>query len=144
MPVISITTGSRVHTGDLVTVQDRAQTIIARISADGVRVEGFAMKVEKGKAEKGASGVMVLLIPRDPAAFPNLVRRDQSDTDGSFAIRDVAPGEYTAIALENAWDLDWTRTEVLARYLTAGIPVSVKDTRDKAVTLSGPVAVQTR
>ena len=129
------------RTGNLVTVQDRAQTIIARISADGARVEGFA---KKGKAEKGASGVMVLLIPRDPAAFPNLVRRDQSDTDGSFAIRDVAPGEYTAIALENAWDLDWTRPEVVARYLPAGIPVSVKDTRDKAVSLSGPVAVQTR
>ena len=144
VPVISITAGGRVHNGNLVTVQDRAQTIIARISADGVRVEGFAKKVEKGKAEKGAPGVMVLLIPRDPVAFPNLVRRDQSDSDGSFAIRDVAPGEYTAIALENAWDLDWTRPEAVARYLPAGIPVSVKDTRDKAVPLSGPVPVQTR
>ena len=139
VPVISITAGGRERTGNLLTVQDRAQTIIVRTSAGGVRVEGFAKK-----AQKGAPGVMVLLIPRERAGFPNLVRRDQSDSDGSFAIRDVPPGEYTAIALENAWDLDWTRPEIIARYLPAGIPVSVTGAVDNKVHLSASVPVQER
>jgi uncharacterized protein (DUF2141 family)/5-hydroxyisourate hydrolase-like protein (transthyretin family) len=143
VPIISVALGARAHAGNLVTVQDRAQTIVVRVSADGMRVEGFARK--KGK---GVAGVMVLLVPRDPSAFPRMVRRDQSDSDGSFAVRDAAPGEYTVVAIEGAWGdgnaLDWGRREVIARYLPGGIAVTVKDTSDKVIHLSGPVPVQKR
>jgi hypothetical protein len=91
---------------------------------------------------------MVLLIPKDPAAFPELVRRDQSDSDGSFAIRDAAPGEYTVVAIEGAWGdgngLDWTRPEVIGRYLPGGVAVTVTDTMEKVVRLPRPVPVETR
>ena len=139
VPVISITLGGRAHAGNLVTVQDRAQTIIARVSADGMRVEGSART-----GSKGVPGVMVLVVPKDPSAFPQMVRRDQSDSDGSFAVRNVAPGEYKVVAIEDAWDLDWARPEVIARYLPGGIAVTVRDTSDKVVHLSGPVPVQKR
>jgi 5-hydroxyisourate hydrolase-like protein (transthyretin family) len=143
MPVISIAAAGRPHAGNLLTVQDRAQTLIVRVSSGGMRVEGFARS-----GNKGVAGVMVLLIPKDPAAFPNLVRRDQSDSDGSFALRDAAPGEYTIVAIDGGWGdvsgLDWTRPEVIARYLPGGIAVTVKDTSDKVVRLSGPVPVQKR
>ena len=125
-PVISIATGGRVRTGNAVTVQDRAQTLVVRVSADGARVEGFARS-----GDKGVAGAMVLLVPNDPAAFPDLVRRDQSDSDGSFALRDAAPGQYTVVAIQSGWDLDWTRPEVIRRYLPGGIAVTVTDTRDK-------------
>jgi hypothetical protein len=142
-PVISIATGGRVRTGNAVTVQDRAQTLVVRVSADGARVEGFARS-----GDKGVAGAMVLLVPNDPAAFPDLVRRDQSDSDGSFALRDAAPGQYTVVAIQSGWDLDWTRPEVIRRYLPGGIAVTVTDTRDKTgdgvIRLSGPVQVQMR
>ena len=138
-PVISIAVGGRMHAGSQVTVQDRAQTLVVRVSADGERVEGFARKGERGQA-----GAMVLLVPMDPAAFPELVRRDQSDSDGSFALRDAAPGQYTVVAIEDGWSLDWTRPEVIRRYLPAGTAVTVTDTPDKLIRLPGPVLVQGR
>jgi hypothetical protein len=138
-PVISIAVGGRPHSGNVVTVQDRALTLVVKVSAGGTRVEGFAGVVGKGKA-----GVLVLLVPKDPAAFPELVRRDQSNSDGSFSMRDAAPGQYTVVAIEDGWALDWTRPEVIGRYLPGGIAVTVTDTMDKIVRLSGPVPVQGR
>jgi hypothetical protein len=162
-PVISIIASGRVHTGNTVTVLDRAQTLVVRVSADGARVEGF---VRSG--DKAVAGAMVLLVPNDPAAFPDLVRRDQSDSDGSFALRDAAPGQYTVVAIggrtqggvqsgvqagtgggiESGWDLDWTHPEVIRRYLPGGIAVTVTDTPnrtgDKVILLPGPVPVQMR
>jgi hypothetical protein len=141
VPVLSVALGERAHAGNQVTVQDRPQTIVVRVSADGMRVEGFARK--KGK---GVSGVMVLLIPKNPSAFPGLVRRDQSDSDGSFSVRDVASGDYTVLAIENAWSdgsaLDWARREVIARYLPGGVPVTIRDASDKVIHLVAPVPVQ--
>jgi hypothetical protein len=138
-PVISIAVGGRPHSGNVMTVQDRALTLVVKVSAGGTRVEGFAGAVGKGKA-----GVLVLLVPRDAAAFPELVRRDQSNSDGSFSMRDAVPGQYTAVAIEDGWTLDWTRPEVIGRYLPGGIAVTVTDTLDKIVRLSGPVPVQGR
>lgn len=141
VPVLSVALGERAHAGNQVTVQDRPQTIVVRVSADAMRVEGFARK--KGK---GVSGVMVLLIPKNPSAFPGLVRRDQSDSDGSFSVRDVASGDYTVLAIENAWSdgsaLDWARREVIARYLPGGVPVTIRDASDKVIHLVAPVPVQ--
>jgi len=136
-PVISIAVGGRVHAGNLVTVQDRAQTLVVKVSAGGMRVEGFARKDGKGQA-----GAMVLLVPRDAAAFPELVRRDQSDSDGSFSLRDAAPGQYTVVAIEDGWALDWTRPEVIGRYLPGEIAVRVTEASDKVIRLSGPVPIQ--
>lgn len=138
-PVLSIAVSGRVHQGGVVTVQDRALTLLVRVSADGMRVEGFARK-----GEKGVAGAMVLLIPKDAAAFPDFVRRDQSDSDGSFVLRDVAAGDYTVVAIEDGWGLDWTRPEVMGRYLPGGVAVRVTDTLDKVVRLAGPVPVVKR
>lgn len=143
VPVISVASGGRMQAGSLLIVRDRPVAAVVRISADGMRVEGNARR-----AGKAVAGAMVLLIPREPGRFPDLVRRDQSDSDGSFAIRDVAPGIYTAVAIENAWGdgdgLDWTRPEVIARYLPGGVAVTVTDLKSGEVRLAEPVPVQAR
>jgi hypothetical protein len=56
---------------------------------------------------------MVVLVPRNPEANGDLFRRDQSDLDGSFALHKVIPGPYTVCAIENGWDLDWGKPDVL-------------------------------
>ena len=139
LPITSITAGNRTHPGNQITILDKPMQVVVTVNLSETRIEGFAHK-----AEKGASGVMVLLVPKDLAAFPALARRDQSDSDGSFALRDAAPGQYTVVAIENGWDLDWERPEVISRYLPGGIPVTVTEVSGKLVRLSQPVPVQTR
>lgn len=141
LPITSITIGNRTHPGNQLTVSDKPLQVVVTVSLSETRIEGFAKKADK---EKGAPGVMVVLVPKEPAAFPALTRRDQSDSDGSFALRDVAPGHYTIVAIEDGWELDWTRPEVIARYLSGGIPVTVKESSIKLVRLSEAVKVQSR
>jgi 5-hydroxyisourate hydrolase-like protein (transthyretin family) len=137
LPITSISISGHSHPGNQLTVSDKPMQVMVTVSLSETRIEGFARK-----AEKGASGVMVLLVPKDLAAFPALARRDQSDSDGSFALRDAAPGHYTVVAIENGWDLDWERPEVIGRYLPQGVAVNVTETSGKLVRLSQAVQVQ--
>ena len=139
LPIISITIGNHSHPGNQITVSDKPMLAMVTVSLGETRIEGFARK-----AEKGLPGVMVVLVPKEPAAFPALTRRDQSDSDGSFALRDVAPGKYTVVAIEDGWELDWARPEVIGRYLSGGIPVNVTESSGKLVRLSEAVPVQSR
>jgi hypothetical protein len=139
LPVVSITMGSSIHTGDLLTVQDKPLTLQVTISDGQTRVEGFARKDKKGQP-----GVMVVLVPREPAAFRALARRDQSDSDGSFALRDVAPGRYTVVAIQDGWELDWEQPNVIGRYLPQGISVTVNGDSGKLLHLPQGVPVQSR
>jgi len=76
------------------------------------RVEGSAQK--DGKPFPGA---MILLVPDDFQHHPSLVRRDQSDADGTFVLRSAAPGKYKIVALRNGWDMEWSNPAVLKPYL---------------------------
>jgi Carboxypeptidase regulatory-like domain len=143
-PVVSVTVGSHTNTGNLITVQDRSLSITAAVSQGATRLEGFARRDGKGVA-----GVMVVLVPAaktlgDLGALQGLFRRDQSDSDGSFGLRDVVPGQYILVAIDDGWPLDWAEPQVIARYLPGGIAVTVSDKPGKLVTLSDPVPVQTR
>jgi hypothetical protein len=139
LAVVSIASRGAAHAGNQLTVGDRALTITAAVSQGDTHVEGYARKGGKGMA-----GVMVVLIPRRKAAFRALVRRDQSDSDGSFSLRNAAPGQYTVVAIENGWGLDWSRPEVMDRFLAKGVAVTVTETSGKSIQLAGPVPVQTQ
>jgi hypothetical protein len=139
LPIISITINGRTHPGNQITVSDQPMKIGAMVSLSETRIEGFARK-----GEKGAPGVMVVLVPKEPEVFPALARRDQSDSDGSFALRDVAPGQYTLVAIEDGWELDWARPEVISRYLSGGIAVTVTESSGKLVRLPEAVPVESR
>lgn len=75
--------------------------------------------------DKPFAGAMVVLVPRSPESNWTLFRRDQSDSDGTFNLPEVLPGPYTAIALQDAWELDWASPAVLQPYLKNGTPVEV-------------------
>jgi hypothetical protein len=114
--------------------------LVATVSQSETRVEGFT----RNKNGKGQPGVMMVLVPKEAAAFPSLVRRDQSDSDGSFSLRDVAPGQYTVVAIQDGWELDWARQEVIGRYLSHGVAVTVTEGSGKLLKLSEAVPVQSR
>ena len=149
LAVVATTVGGRITAGNKFTVKDQPVSIVLTVSEATQRVEGFVRKNGKGFA-----GAMIVLVPRSAAgtpkssmpgrAFPELARRDQSDSDGSFSLRDVAPGPYIVVAIEDAWELDWARPEVISRYLSGGIAVTVSGSSGKIVEVSQPVPVQSR
>lgn len=93
---------------------------------------------------KGVPGAMIVMVPKDPEAHGELFRRDQSDLDGSFSLGTVIPGEYTIVAIENGWDLNWSQPGVIAHYVEKGRRVLVAPTAQEPVRVSEPVEVQTR
>ena len=139
VPILSVSANGAAHAGGTFTVADRALALTVTAASEETRVEGMVRKDGKGLA-----GALVVLVPRNTAALNGLIRRDQSDSDGSFALRNVAPGQYTLVAIEGAWDLDRAGPEVLARYLPKGMAVTVGGSPGTLMHLSGPVVVQGR
>lgn len=109
--------------GHTVTVPAGASATVALTLAVGIDIQGVAKKAGKPFAE-----AMIVLVPKDPAENHDLFRRDQSDLDGTFTLHNVPPGSYTLVAIENGWDLDWSRPEVIAGYVKRGQSVVVSQT----------------
>jgi len=139
MPIVATKLGAREQAGNEIALSEGSPTLRVIVTGAEMRIEGFAKKNGRGSA-----GVMMVLLPRNTAQWKALTRRDQSDSDGSFAFRDVAPGEYTVVAIENGWPLDWSSPQVMERYLHAGTNVAVSENAGKVVRLSAPVVVQER
>lgn len=109
-------------------------SLIEKITATGARVVGQTVEITGAKPVhlsitlshslsringtamrdgKPVAGVMVLLVPENPEVNLPLFRRDQSDSDGTFSMRDIVPGRYRMITLDNAWDAEWANLDVL-------------------------------
>lgn len=129
-------TGAEVQ-GSRVTVGTEPVMMAATLARGTSTIEGYAK--QNGN---GVGGAMILLVPRDPNASDDLYRRDQSNTDGSFTLARVVPGEYTVVAIENGWTLDWAQREAMAPYLARGVRVRV--TGEHNIELPGAVEVQAR
>jgi hypothetical protein len=138
-PVASITSEGQTRPRNKITVGDHPLSLDVTLSPIDTRIEGFARKEGNGLA-----GVMIVLVPVDPANHQDLFRLDQSDSDGSFALQGVSPGHYTLVAIEDGWGLEWARPEVIGRYLSGGIAVTVTERSGKLVRLSEAVPVQSR
>ena len=138
---------------------------IAQMSADGAQVVGHTVTVTPGasvtlmltlvsgnaevqgivkRAGKPFAGAMVVLVPKNPEGKGDLFRRDQSDLDGTFDLRAVVPGEYTVIAIENGWDLDWSQPGVIAAYARQGQLIHVQETNGETFHLKDAVQVQSK
>ncbi len=118
--VTQITATGAATEGHMLKVGTQSVGINAMLAEGSANVTGFAKR-----DGKPAAGVMILLAPKNPGADREMFRRDQSDSDGSFSLRQAVPGEYTVVAIEDGWALDWARPEVLAHYLTKGLKVIV-------------------
>ncbi len=88
------------------------------------KVEGM---VEQDK--KPMAGAMVLLIPKDRNSTAH-IGRDQSDSDGTFAIAGLAPGRYTLMAINDGRDLAYMDPAVIAPYLQRAqvVDIPMKET----------------
>ena len=112
-------------------------TIALSLVGGSVTVEGIA-----NRAGKAASGAMIVLVPKNLLEDRDRFRRDESNLDGSFDLKNVIPGSYTIIAIEDGWDLDWAVAGVLARYLQHGQPIEVGSGSPTTMHLADAVEVQ--
>lgn len=74
---------------------------------------------------KPTSGVMVLLVPESAREMEEDSRMDESDSDGSFTLGGILPGQYILLAIKDGWDLEWAQPGVLAPYLRAGQQLTI-------------------
>jgi hypothetical protein len=84
---------------------------------------------------------MVLLASAD-SKLPGLTRQEESNSDGSWSIRDLPAGAYRVLAIRDGWDLAWKTPAVLAPYLTSSISAQVPAEGELA--LKQPVPAQDR
>jgi hypothetical protein len=110
-----------------------------RLASGLVTVRGFV-----NRAGQPFAAAMVILVPKNPQAHLEDFRRDQSDSDGSFAIANVIPGTYTLIALEGAWDAPWQDPVSMKRYVQHGQSLTIGELMTNGVQLPEPVQVQPR
>jgi hypothetical protein len=142
----SIREGSTIPRGRyMVYVPNSQGYTIQAVSATGAKVLGRMLEVGEGPLQiavlsgksvgvatgialrdgSPVAGVLVLLVPEDPANNVPLFRVDQSDSDGTFTLRDIVAGSYVAVAIENGWDLEWAKPGVITPYLAKGEKIMV-------------------
>jgi hypothetical protein len=135
---------------------------VAKVTGSGAKVSGRTVKIE-GASEvrltvtlgrglgqvtgvvkmdgKPAAGVMVLMVPQGEGPsgdeFEQLVRMDQSDSDGTFTLGGVVPGKYVLLAIEDGWELEWKDEAVLGPYREKGVKVEMGAGEEKRVTVEG-------
>lgn len=109
--------------GRFITVHEGNVTLTLHTASGRAKVTGIA-------SQEGApsAGAMVLLIPAgldDPGSFAT-VARDQTNTDGSFELQNVVPGQYILVAIDHGWSVNWKDPSTLTSYLSQGVPLDIR------------------
>jgi hypothetical protein len=108
--------------GRIMTVRSGDVKLTLHLATGRATVRGVAIL-----AGKPCSGAAVLLVPAgldDPHSF-TAVARDQSNTDGSFDLEDVVPGQYILLAVDRGWNINWRDPSTIRQYLVHGVPVEI-------------------
>lgn len=45
-----------------------------------------------------------------------------------FTLREVVPGDYTALAIKNGWEMQWADPNALKPYLSKGTSIEIQPT----------------
>ena len=109
--------------GRYVTVGAGDSTLIVHVASGRAMLSGVATL--EGKPCVGA---MILLVPitiEDPNSI-TILRQDQTNTDGSYDLANVLPGQYILVAIDHGWQINWGDPSTLRRYLMQGVPVDLK------------------
>lgn len=120
-----ITAQSAQAAGRFVTLPSGNSTLTLHVSEGRTTLTGTA--TIQGKPSVGA---MVLLVPTtlgEPDSL-SILRRDQTNTDGSFDLNNVLPGQYILLAIDNGWQVNWKDPATLRGYMMHGVPVDLTAT----------------
>jgi len=112
----SIAAGDATPSTDAVELTEGVDNHLVAVAAKGAMSELTGMTVQN---EQPLSSAMVLLLPEDPA-HGSRIRRDQSDSDGTFKLSQILPGRYILLAIDNGKDLAYRDPAVIQPYLAQG------------------------
>jgi len=93
-----------------------------QVTLDGIHEAQLTITLARGVGQlmgtaqldgKPKVGAMVLLVPESGENMEDDFRMDQSDSDGTFALREILPGKYRLMAIDDGWDLEWANPAVL-------------------------------
>ena len=140
--------GGELMTGRYELVVTDSDTYIKSIAMSGGKVSGRTVEIPaSGKIELNVSfgaglakvegtveqeqnaigGALVLLLPDQLASNTSLIRRDQSDSDGTFTFRNVVPGRYTLLALPPGMEeIEYVRPQAVGPYLSQGQRLAIE------------------
>ena len=112
--------GADVH-GNLIDLRQANVKVTLHVETAPSTIRGICLR-----DGQPLSSAMVLLVPASlgQAGSIPVTQRDETNTDGSFDLRDVSPGQYILIAIDRGWDVNWRDPATLERYLLNGIPLS--------------------
>ena len=122
--------GAKVSGATIETDGSQEVSLTVTVAQISTTLDGAALK--QGKPFAGA---MILLMPEDHKDWERLMRRDQSDSDGTFRLTTILPGKYVLFALENGWGMEWSEPEVLQPFLAKAQKLEVGERPLSAVTL---------
>ncbi|HWF46820.1 MAG TPA: carboxypeptidase-like regulatory domain-containing protein [Bryobacteraceae bacterium] len=110
--------GARYANGVLDIAGDGPVDLSITATSNLAKIDGIAMR-----NNAPCPAAMILLLPADGNA--DAIRRDQSDSDGTFTLPEVLPGRYTLVGIDNGRDLAYQDPAVMAKYLPQGQSVEV-------------------
>ena len=90
--------------GRYVTVGAGESTLTVHVASGRASLSGVATL-----DGKPCVGAMVLLVPitiEDRNSITVLLR-DQTNTDGSFDLANIIPGQYILVAIDHGWQINW-------------------------------------
>lgn len=109
--------------GRYVTVPAGETTLTVHVANGRANVSGVA--TVEGKPAVGAMALLVPITIEEPDSI-GFLRQDQTNTDGSFDIENVIPGQYILVVIDGGWQINWGDRSTLRRYLTQGVPLELK------------------
>jgi hypothetical protein len=135
----------------------RGTAPVQKISASGARLNGrkftfdgaqdvqLTITLARGTGQvsgaaqldgKPKAGALVLLVPESGEILDDDFRMDQSDSDGTFALREILPGKYLLMAIEDGWDLEWSNPVVLKPFREHAEVIEIAPDDAKNVTVN--------
>jgi hypothetical protein len=102
--------------GGTIEIAEGASIQLSVVAAKGAhsKLDGIALKDDKPLA-----AAMILLLPQD-LNRKLLIRRDQSDSDGTFTLPEIVPGRYTLLAIDDGRELAYHDPDAIKPYLSGG------------------------
>ena len=109
--------------GRYVTVGAGDSTLTVHVASGRAMLSGLATL-----DGKPCTGAMILLVPItiEDANSITILRQDQTNTDGSYDLSNILPGQYILVAIDHGWQINWGDPSTLRRYLMQGVPVDLK------------------
>jgi hypothetical protein len=124
LTVLSVSVQGITQVDGLVNIPETGDVNLT-IVADASEAQDIPGRVLHGNKPEG--GLLAFLVPSKNWENTTLYHFDQSDSDGTFTWRAVAPGEYLMFAFQDGEPIDYTSAEVIRGLASKGQKITITD-----------------